>query len=134
VKAETVMKAYTDFARGYRSRTMASLSAAYKDQLSPMLTGQERIKELAAMVYQQVDKSRGHELKFWKAYNESDEVGAMQMAKTACQILSIQATSASSERAFSKSGLVIRKHRARLSNAMGCALIKTAINISILDD
>ncbi len=61
-------------------------------------------------------------------------VGCEVLTRVACEILSIQATSASPERVFSKSGYVIRKQRARLQDKMGCALIQAALNISILED
>lgn len=69
------------------------MPAACNKQLDQRMGAQERIKELAAMINKQVDNWRSHELKFWRAYNESGVVGTMQMANTACLILSIQATS-----------------------------------------
>lgn len=87
------------------------------DQAASM---EERKTQAKTMMQQSIDASTGHELKFWKAYSEGSEVGASQLTRIACEYLSMQATSASPERAFSRSGLVIRKHRNRLGDETGC--------------
>lgn len=132
VTPESVMTQYVEYAKLYRKSTIKQLSSTIKTNVEIVGEEHDKLAQLEKMVYGKLDESRGHELTFWKQYSAADVVGAKQMAQTACELLSIQATSASPERIFSKSGLVIRKHRTNLTAENGAAFIKAAINKDIL--
>lgn len=132
--AQQVLAEYQEFLPGYRTMVMKQLSATFKDRVDPKLAEAEQYKQVKKLVQEAMSASTGHELEFWKKYKVCGNAGCEVLASVACEILSIQATSASPERVFSKSGYVIRKQRARLGDSMGCALIKAALNMSILDE
>ena len=76
VSGRAVLDAYEAFAKGYRRKTNASLQTGYAERVPADLPPQESKQYLKQLVYDQLNASRGHELKFWKSYSEGDLLGA----------------------------------------------------------
>ena len=76
VKGQVVLDAYETFAKGYRRKTIAALQTGYAERVPADLPPEESRQYLKQLVYEQLNASHGHELKFWKSYSEGDLIGA----------------------------------------------------------
>lgn len=108
-------------AKQYRSQAqvdlVTSLKEAYPDK-----------QALKAKVRKSLRNGTEHILDFWEKYEGSGCYGAPALCQVARRLLAVQASSASSERAFSRSGLTITRFRTRLKAANASLLVKAACN------
>jgi len=96
-----------------RSRLISKYSNAYKKtglESTPKLSTRRQFSRYMEMVEEQNVPLEG--LHFWQKY--CNQLPTLYML--ACRVLSVPASSAPVERIFSKGGILLRPHRARLAS------------------